>query len=362
MRDNRRGQWALFGALLVVGSYAHNYALLWLFAALCLFPWLEGHRQRGLGWSVGVAALAYAPWTVALLRQAASGAHDWLRPFWETTPPALALVRTIEVFAPGAAYPIILRPLPQHSTLRYLALGFMLLLLCVALAPRGRQAERSDPEPNSLPLILVSAFAFAPLGMAWLISTAAKPIYLVGRYDLVALAPFALLVSVGAARLPRPFRIAYVLLLLTLSAVSLRHYYPNLTYDSSRRAAAWLAQHAGRQDQIVYLELRRAGIEYYLGRLGAPRLQSCSFPASTDGHKGGYSSRELERDMVAVIEEARGVRERRTREVDPEAHVWLAVASRNRVNPACLDSLDRQFEVDDAGSAPGLGILCLRAR
>jgi len=51
-----------------------------------------------------VALAAYTPWFVLIATQPKSSALEWIMPLWRTTPPMLAIPRSLEAFGIGGSF------------------------------------------------------------------------------------------------------------------------------------------------------------------------------------------------------------------------------------------------------------------
>ena len=189
--------------LLALGLYTHNYFLFVLpvsFLIALLTPGDLGRRRAllGAGSAVVVAALLYGPWIPTLFAQTRSGAHAWIGLFWDATPPSVALLLSFEVMGVGGAFPWgRLASLRETVPLGLLwdlirLLGFVLGvgLVLGGLLVGSLRSEREAAQRLGIMLLL-------PLLLPYLASFLIKPIYFVGRYEILVLPAYAILAGRG---------------------------------------------------------------------------------------------------------------------------------------------------------------------
>jgi hypothetical protein len=131
-------------------------------------------------------------------------------------------------------------------------------------------------------LLLAPLFLLAAISLR-------QPLYIVGRYDQLALPAFPLLAGVALARLGslrrwgRPVSVLAAGALLVPVVVVLAHYYrtPPSTNANTRRAAAALGTRVHDGDVVLLSHPRSLPLLYQLGRLGyRVRAGSCERPTS----------------------------------------------------------------------------------
>lgn len=278
LQEGGRGALLAHALLLTAILYTHNWGLLILpasGAAACLYG-----RERLRGW-VGAALLAlllYAPWIPVLRAQVRDPSYLFIAmvqkiPWWELP------FRSLQLFASGAgdtggtAGPLV--PMP----LSVLLAAWLLCLLAAPLVMRERRRDYAA---------LLMFGAIPPLAGA-LYSGLVRPIYLLGRYEILVL-PVTLAVACGSlARLALGRRAAIVVAVwaIALASVSLR-----FTSAIERRfpepmMASALLPRLRPGDRVVFCGLYRAAMEYHLRRGGAS-FAPASFPPEAGDHLGWY--------------------------------------------------------------------------
>ena len=275
-------RWATVCGVVAAALYSHYLAILGLLPTVLMLsirPTLE--RVRRYVVAVGLGALLFLPWVVwafVLTSHPLQGV-EWIREAWERTPPLLAIPKSLEVLCLGTQKGLLPITLKQFDTLAYpfalrlLGLSTLLLVGLWAASPWGN-------EGLTMPLAgrraaMLWGFLFFPLVVLWTISWA-KPMYLAGRYDQLALPAVPLLLGLGLGKLqaaPRfgPALAAVAALgLLIPMATKLFLYYrqPAPAAAQSRVTAETLVKRAADGDLVVFTDLRGYPVVYQLSRLG----------------------------------------------------------------------------------------------
>jgi hypothetical protein len=172
---------------------------------------------------------------------------------------------------------------------------------------------------------MLAVFTLLPLASAILASVVWRPIFLTGRYAVIVLPAFVLLLAIGAAALWQAAavfgRLAYATLLgsfVALAVAGLSSYYDAPASRIEERIAASIAQDLRPDDLVITTGLLRAPVEYYLRQLstvGAATLQS--FPTSTDRHPGWFDFNVTKRNAMKDLAELK-------REAVPHDRIFVA--------------------------------------
>ncbi len=321
--DSRRA-WGVFGAFLLSVCYSHFYGLfLAASVAVVIVAWGRDGRARMRGLvAVTVALLAFAPYLVMTLPHLkASGAAWSLDNFYRDYPRETRLGRVLEVQLIGAGYHPYLRQLdrpPTPEPLRAASLLAQLSLLAVALrfaAARDRLGE----------LGFLAVLWLGPILLPWLISQSGRAIFHPGRHDVYTLGALCVLLAAGFEGLLLPGTwlrwrkvppegdkwkgktvvVAAIVIIVAVSAIfrllALHRVSPA---GLQLPAGEWLAEHAGPDDRVMAMGIRRLVTEYYVRRGGGEAAFE-SFPASTDDHPGWSDVMTLMDDQEALHREAR---------------------------------------------------------
>jgi hypothetical protein len=306
--------------ILAAGLYTHNYCifLLPLGPAVALFVPGNLGRTRALLWTSAAAALAvllYAPWIPILLRQSRSGVDAWIPGIWKQTPPAMALFRSVEVMGVAGAYPKYLRHLSSShaqvmvpglwAALRVIGNSLSAVFLLLGFTSFVRRREEREIG------LRLGLFFAVPLLVPYLVSFVVKPIYLVGRYEMVAVTAFTVLVGGGfdtAFRVKDPAKrigafVSAILwvgaaALIIVAALSVR---PN---EEDRSLALWLRDNTRATDIVVLPGYTRVVPEYYKGLSGAQGTWM-SFPEEVAQHLGWFDDEKLLRHPDETQAEAK---------------------------------------------------------
>jgi len=294
--------WGVLSAVLALALYAHNWSVFLLPAPVVAALIGKGGPRPSVAAracaAAGLALVIYLPWLPQALESASQGVGDWIASFWASTPPELAVLRSLEVFGFGGDYPRHLFYLGQAPSMRGLSVATTL----VALAGALWATLRYDPQGR---LRVLWVFLLVPLLGACAYSFMRQPIYLVGRYDTIALPPFLLLFAAGLERLlcfaPRAGWLAPITA-VGLAATSLAPYFGDAVVPGKHDvdAAAALIRDIRPEDVVVTTGLRRAVVEYQLHRAGLhPKIYS--FPPEIADHPGWYSPNRILADPTLPL-------------------------------------------------------------
>ena len=286
LNQNTWRRWLAYTSVLAVGLYTHNFVifLLPLAPVAALLVAEPGVRARTFVWSLGAsvfAVVAFAPWLPILVDQASSGVTAWIPAVWEGTPPSMALIHSLEAMGVGGVYPEYLRGLGSLD-MGIIARGVGLVLL-LALLPWRWIRVRSHRRSLVLAVLLLLLTTVVP----WIVSFVVKPIYVVGRYELLAMPGLALLMAAGVQSLPHKIGTAGLVLWLALAAgtIVVVTAAPSNTYE--RDLANRIHGQAEAEDVIVFTDYTRAVPEYYLKRWDSQATRR-SFPPGQEAHPGWY--------------------------------------------------------------------------
>jgi 4-amino-4-deoxy-L-arabinose transferase-like glycosyltransferase len=297
----RWGRWALLSVAFLGLLYTHTWGVFLLPAPTVAVLCLGRPKPRVVLAAFVASAVAFAgylPWLGNALATANQGVGDWIVPWWESTD--FVLLRSLELFGYGGDYPVYLAYLGEApATLRWLSLPVTFTLLGLA----GFEMRHAEVQPRRA----LWAFLFVPLLAAFAFSSW-QPLYLVGRYDTIALPAFLLLVGVGLDALLRWRRAAGVAMcagIVGLAFVSMATSFAETAVTEPRNtaAAAHITQRFRAGDAVVTTGLRRAVVEYSLQReLGAESPSIHSFPAEIAEHPGWYSKARVAGDPFESID------------------------------------------------------------
>jgi 4-amino-4-deoxy-L-arabinose transferase-like glycosyltransferase len=292
--------WVVVSAIAVV--WTHNYGM-FLVAAAPVAWLVRGPRTKRTAARLALALVAIGVvdllWLPVVLRQASSGVgSSWIPQFFEGSG---AIVHSLLLFGGGATHPMYLQALgdpPGHAaTTAPLAAAWLIGVgVCVSFALARWREKRLE----GLALIVL---ALGPLAIPWAASLASTPIYLVGRYDMVGYAGFALLVGFAAeclwreSRLGRGVVLATAVLYAVLAAMTLVRYWSVVVPRADERIAQAVTARAHDGDAVITTGLSRAPFEYYARRLGwGGRLRIESYPRVVADHLGWIDRFELPDD------------------------------------------------------------------
>jgi 4-amino-4-deoxy-L-arabinose transferase-like glycosyltransferase len=280
-------RFAAFAATCLVMLFVHHFGALTLLPAPLLVLWwprddATRRRWRGFlvaGLVVAVPWLAWIGWSWLANAQIERG-YIWVRQIWQNIPPALAIPKSLELLVLGPQHQSIPGFFKQFTILEFpgalRALGVLAIALLagVAVGPWGDRElglpglARRKAWLLSLVLVPLSGLFAASF---WL------PVYAIGRYDLIALPPWLLLLGLGFAklrRLTRAPRAAAPLVAAALFGVlgaKLALYYSLPVFSGggpARATAQAIDAHVRDGDLVLFTAYRGATVGYYLRRIG----------------------------------------------------------------------------------------------
>ncbi len=282
LRAGTRARWTLVSAAVAAVLYSHYLAILGLLpTAVMLSIRPTPERVRRYVTAMGLGALLFLPWVVwafVLTPHPLQGV-DWIRQAWERTPPLLALPKSLEILYIGPQKGSLAITLKQLDTLAYPS-DLRLLGICTLSLVGLWVAGPWGNEALTMPLVgrraaMLWGFLLFPLVVLWTISWA-KPMYLAGRYDELALPAFPLLLGLGLGKLQAVRRFGPALAtvaalgLLIPVATKLFLYYrqPAANREQSRITAETIVKRVADGDLVVFTDLRGYPVVYQLNRLG----------------------------------------------------------------------------------------------
>jgi len=279
--------WALVASAVALSLYSHHLAVLGLLPTL-LLPWALSRENAPIKlWrhyllAMGLGLTLFAPWALASYLLAQHPLEDpatpWLELTWEALPPSLAIFKSLEMLGLGGHHDISLSVFRQFhqlefpNWLRFLGLGVLLALAIWGMGPwEDRKVLPSGLGKRKLWLATTLLF---PLVAMWIYSFLRQPIYVVGRYDVIAFPAYALLVGLAFAKLKAGCRhgiasvtMAAILLAIPVSA-KLILYYANPAPAQFKQRADLVVALAGNDDVVIFNDPTSHAVLYYLNRDG----------------------------------------------------------------------------------------------
>lgn len=287
MERNTAFWWASASLAGALALYSHSSAVLGLVPTVML-PWAvvstQPARQLWTRYVTAMAAacLLFSPWLVASVLGASHQLDDaslpWLAMNWIQIPPPLAIPKSLEILGLGGHAGLVLALVKQFRLIEYprwaelLGLGLVLALLLWSAVPWGDNGL-GVPHLRKRKVWLWTTLLL-PLGALWLGSYLIRPMYIVGRYDLVVFPAFTLLIGLALAKLqslPRKglclaFGVAFVFSIPLMTKLYL--YYRVPESFAVRQTVEFLGQAVRNNDALVFTGARGQLLLYYLSRLG----------------------------------------------------------------------------------------------
>jgi hypothetical protein len=237
-------------------------------------------RRVAVRWvaSLAAAAVLFVPWIVwsfVVVPHSVAGL-GWIAEAWARTP--WPIPRSLELFVIGpraGALPITLKQfdtLTCPEPLRWLALVAAGALGLWLVVPVGNARLGGAVGRRVTALVVAMLVPLVALHAVSLV----QPIYLVGRYDMLAFPAFPVLLGLAWAKLvvfgPRARMVAPVLAAALMLPVALKlvRYYaqPAIHPENSAAAAERLAARLAGGDVVLFPDLRGHVVLYQLARRG----------------------------------------------------------------------------------------------
>ena len=210
LRLGTRTSWILFSVCSALAVYTHYFAVLGLIPTVFLvLVWPKQQAQeQWIGYisAALVAGFLFAPWFLEnfVSRSHSFGHQGWVQLVWKATPPILAIPKTLEVFGFGSQADLLPLGLKQFhelyfpTSLRLMGLATLAGLALWVAAPWGEKAL-AIPWLQMRKLWL-AMWLFIPLIVLW-VASAHRPMYVVGRYDLIAFPAFSLVLGLALTKI-----------------------------------------------------------------------------------------------------------------------------------------------------------------
>jgi 4-amino-4-deoxy-L-arabinose transferase-like glycosyltransferase len=289
VRIQGRTNWMLVTGSAVAALYTHYFAALGLLSIASLAMVGEhGVRFRPrivqLGKVAIVCVVLFLPWVwwSFFLTPHSAGETDWIRLLWNNTPPSLAIPKSMELFALGGHagfFPPLAKTFPYLTFSESLRMVDLVLVGILGLWVAGpwMDGRLHIPHVRALKRCFLLMLIF-PLAALWIVSLF-KPVYVVGRYDLVAFPAFILLMGLAMTKVQQVTTMGTLLALVIAlglmvpTGAKLAAYYavppsPPLGAYSARDTAVAIAAAAGEGDVVLFTGLRGMPVLYALHNLG----------------------------------------------------------------------------------------------
>ncbi len=368
--------WAMVSVGTLLALYTHYFAILGLLSTA--FFGLVRSEKPPWRWHAGAmlaSSLLFLPWmiwSVGLTVRPDVGTA-WISEVWKLTPPLLALPRSLEVFALGSQaglLPIILKQfthLAFPAPLRFLGLiTFVLLGIWLAIPWHDQQLGVPNVQKKKAWVVLA---LLLPLVLLWLVSFF-KPVYVAGRYDLVAYPAYPLLVGLALAKVQRlktrgrVLALLAALLLVIPIGVKLFRYYEAPSVGDARKTSEVLYAKVRHGDVVVFTGVRGIAVLYYLARIGfqweggycrdkqtGRRFGCRMYPRETEHTPASMNLTRIRGTAGAVREEVQAF----LRPLSPEGALWIIFQpvgpSQQAFTFAWVDTL-LDLEVEQLGFRP----------
>lgn len=351
-------RWALFGVSAIALLQTHNYGV-FLLPPLALAPLYGAEPRKSWNFIAGilvveiVAFATYLPWFAVAL--STDGATRWLAGYWTGSERFYKPIESILGFGPFAGYHAgYLRHLHDvpYSAIANAAATMILLLPTL----RSPQPNSACEIPELRPAPFLWGVMLLPLAIAWAYSWTRRPIYLVGRYDLISLGPCFALFGIGAAAIIVKWRmigIAFVAALIVSGGIRIADAIDNAREEANRSdhcrdVIARIRNAGGTNDILICVGYGWTEAEYARQRM-LPTLETIPYPKQIKQYPGWWNPEIYLRDRSRLERESHEIVERVSREMQSGRKVWLWQSVGSPVEEILYAEIRRMFGVDGAG-------------
>ncbi len=278
MATNAWRAWALAGAAATAALYSHYLAVFALApaAALVTLAREPGRLKRAVVAAAGVVAL-FTPWLIQafVLSPRPAVGTSWIVATWSRTPKLTVIPLSLEMLLLGGEARRMVTHMHHFANIDFPA-GLRLLATVTAIAlglmlAAGKGDDRLQAPHFRRNKVGLVVLLLAPLATLWALSWL-RPIYIVGRYDMIAYPALPILAGLALAKLARtrgwPLAALAAIGLFVPIVAKLAYYYRSPDPSSSRPVAELIDAEAGNEDVLVFTGLRTLPILYYLAERG----------------------------------------------------------------------------------------------
>jgi len=302
LEDRRMPSLALAALFTGLAIYTHNFSFFLLPVQLAMLLIKRSPRCSFIGWSLSLVSLflLYLPWLPVLLFQIRNDTnYAWIAQVWRAFGFFGAFFQTFKSFSAAG----------DHAKYLDLASGKWIALFSIAVmvaaAVLGILMDRkAKPSGSMTRFFHCLAFLFLPLLLAGFGSLLFRPIYVAGRTDQLVFPAFCLALAFLIALVrPRPLKYLILAAMLGLSLYTLKDYYRTNYKTGDRRIAEIIRGDARSGDAVVFTDLTRASVEYYLRRT-RPGLSIFSYPEEIATHMGNIHHEKMLKNPARLKSDA----------------------------------------------------------
>ena len=320
--------WAGYVTWTALAMSTHYYAFFLLpLLPLSFLLYPRTRRNLALGATAGAVLAGLALAYILGLTAGGGEVSRALDHFWRDTGPLDAGLRSLALMAPGGALPDYLGhvgALRPPLWAQVLSAGVGACLLVAALRP-GASPERDERRA----VWLWAMHLALPIAIPLALSVLVRPVYLVGRYELLAWPAAPLLLAYGATagaplRARRWLGLAALLVFAACGATVLA---PLAQIGDPRhrtKLAETLAGEARDGDLVVPLSLTGPLVRFHAGRLGRS-FDYAWFPSDLERHGCWLNYAEAAADVGARDKDAAAVVARAKASSAKGAATWVVV-------------------------------------
>ena len=207
---------------------------------------------------------------------------------------------------------------------------------------------------HQTPIRILIALVAAAISLSMVVCVF-KPIYWPGRYTIIALPALASIVGVTLARFAnRPLLLCFCYALLVLTIVNQVGSRNDLfasqlpPRQSDRYTAAFIRDHARKNDVLVFTSLSRVAVDYYLKQYGyGEYFREMSFPLEIDHHPFWRDVSVMLRNRhLLEVEAERAVETWKQAAVRDGSTIWVLYGGDLPVSEILKQQLDRRLTLE----------------
>lgn len=336
LKSNSRKDLVLYLIVNVAGTFTHYWFMFILMSQIiCHIIFFHRYRVKEF---ITLIFLSFAPffllWSPILLRQMGNGST-----FWLNKPDIFfTFIKTILDFYGG-------KPALSVYIAVFLLVVFQFKKGRPELLRFGLLKEYLSEKRTLLFLVILSVSLLVPL-----IISQVKPIYVIGRYTIIGLFPFVMLMGPLLRRFSSGFLISLfcTVMIITITASGLSSGSRPRKY-SDKATAKHLLQHARHNDILVFTSLSRPAVDYYLQLIEPDNhVRKISFPLETASHPGWIDAESMLRKKELLEMEADSIIDDILNgNMSGNNRIWLLYGSDKEIGGIVKERFDRHLVLSE---------------
>jgi uncharacterized membrane protein len=303
LEDPRPVVLALSVLFTFLSLFTHNFGFFLLPVQFFMLLISKSRPRAFLKWfiSLVIIFILYLPWLPLLLFQIRNDTnYAWIAQIWRIFGFFGSLFQTLQSFSAAGDH-------LKYISLRSGAwISFFSVAAVIAGVLTGSIFLIRDKKTAGSRVRLYHCLIYLglPLFLAGIGSLIFAPVYVAGRTDQLVYPAFVIILAVLIAAIQfRPVKYLLIAAVAALSLLTLKDYYRINYKTGDRQIAETILRHARPGDALVFTNLTRASVEYYLRR-SQSRLSMFSYPGEMAAHMGNISIENMLKDTPRLISDA----------------------------------------------------------